>query len=227
MADKRILDKIKKCLALASSSNEHEAKAAMQRAQALMKKHGITSNQVDLADVKTQLCNAQSVDNPPQYYQYLLSLIGYAFGVHCVYRPRYYQYTAAVEFIGIQQQAELAGYVYEVLFRQLTNARTEYIKSLKRYKRANKTRKADIFAENWVHGVATKVSKFAQMPEHQNLIEQYKTQHYKSGISRLKDREHEHKKGDEQAAFDGQKAGKQVSISHGVKGHETAKLNPF
>ena len=42
MADDKILDKIKKCLVLASSANEHEAAAALRQAQKLMEAHGIS-----------------------------------------------------------------------------------------------------------------------------------------------------------------------------------------
>lgn len=42
----KILDKIKKCLALAASANEHEAAAALRQAQKLMETHGFTDEDV-------------------------------------------------------------------------------------------------------------------------------------------------------------------------------------
>lgn len=42
MEDNKVLDKIKKLLALAKSPNEHEAQAAMLKAQELMAKYGMT-----------------------------------------------------------------------------------------------------------------------------------------------------------------------------------------
>lgn len=38
----KVLDKIRKCLALSTSSNEHEAAAALRQARKLMDAHGIT-----------------------------------------------------------------------------------------------------------------------------------------------------------------------------------------
>ena len=43
MSDRdKILDKIKKCLALSASSNEHEAEAALRQARKMMEANGIT-----------------------------------------------------------------------------------------------------------------------------------------------------------------------------------------
>lgn len=47
----KALDKIKKCLRLATSANPNEAAAAMRQAQALMRKHGIGQDDVSMADV--------------------------------------------------------------------------------------------------------------------------------------------------------------------------------
>ena len=50
----KILDKIKKCLALASSANEHEAAAALRQAQKLMQAHGLTDQ--DVAAAQASIC---------------------------------------------------------------------------------------------------------------------------------------------------------------------------
>ena len=57
----KILDKIKKCLALASSANEHEAAAALRQAQKLMAQFGLTETDVTLADVGEVRQQAQNV----------------------------------------------------------------------------------------------------------------------------------------------------------------------
>ena len=41
MIDKALLAKIRKCLALARSANEHEAAAALAKARQLMEEHGV------------------------------------------------------------------------------------------------------------------------------------------------------------------------------------------
>ena len=52
MDKERILEKIKKCLALSKSANEHEAAQALKQAQALMREYGITDIEVELSAVK-------------------------------------------------------------------------------------------------------------------------------------------------------------------------------
>ena len=51
MIDPKVLGKIKKCLALSSSDNPHEAAAAMRQAHALMAAHGVSAEQITMADI--------------------------------------------------------------------------------------------------------------------------------------------------------------------------------
>ena len=51
MSKKSVLAKIRKCLALANSANEYEAAAALAKARALMEEHGLTDDDIALADV--------------------------------------------------------------------------------------------------------------------------------------------------------------------------------
>jgi hypothetical protein len=52
MVDKKVVEKIQKLLRLGTSSNEHEAKLAMERASDLMRKHQLSMSQVDVEEVK-------------------------------------------------------------------------------------------------------------------------------------------------------------------------------
>lgn len=51
MDKQAVLEKIKKCLALSKSANEHEAAQAMKQAQALMKKYEVDAVDVVLSEV--------------------------------------------------------------------------------------------------------------------------------------------------------------------------------
>lgn len=46
-----LMAKIKKCLALAQSANEHEAALALEKARALMEEHGVSAEDLQLSDV--------------------------------------------------------------------------------------------------------------------------------------------------------------------------------
>ena len=43
-----VIDKIRKCMALAESENEFEAAAALRQAQRLMQQHGLSSDDVEV-----------------------------------------------------------------------------------------------------------------------------------------------------------------------------------
>ena len=49
--DKRILDKIKKLMALAGSNNPHEAANALRKAQLLMQQYQLSEADVELSDI--------------------------------------------------------------------------------------------------------------------------------------------------------------------------------
>ena len=48
MDQEKIIDKIKKCLALAKSDNPHEAATALRQAQKLMEQHNLTEQDISL-----------------------------------------------------------------------------------------------------------------------------------------------------------------------------------
>ena len=51
MNKKTVIEKIKKCLALNKSANQHEAAAALRQAMALMEKYEIDTNDPDLLGI--------------------------------------------------------------------------------------------------------------------------------------------------------------------------------
>lgn len=217
----RILDKIKKCLALAQSTNPNEAATALRQAQVLMEKHGLTREDVKLSDVNAWRAGAGKAKNPPRYHHQLVSLMAYAFGVEPVYHSG--GDDTEVEFIGVGAQPEIAVYCYDVLHRQLLKDRTQYMKSLKRYKRTNKTRKADLYAEGWVRGAASKVYQFAVPPEHKEQITHYIERRYQQ-LKEVQARKHKVKQGDESALLEGRLAGRNANLHHGMNTDERARL---
>ena len=64
MKNEKVLEKIKKCLRLAKSSNPHEAAAAMRQAQKLMEKYNLTERDVDLTDVEMSEHSAGTATRP-------------------------------------------------------------------------------------------------------------------------------------------------------------------
>ena len=82
MIDPKILGKIKKCLALSSSDNPHEAAAAMRQAHALMAAHGVSAEQITMADIGEAHANSRTMarNKPAQWEGALAAMVGKAFG---------------------------------------------------------------------------------------------------------------------------------------------------
>ena len=211
--EEKAIDKIKKCLALAASSNANEAATAMRQAQALMAKHGLNADDVQLSDVKAETTKAGTAQTPVRYVGYLISVITKAFGVEVMLMP--HAKGVDVEFIGIDTQAEIAAYAFSTLFRQLKADRSAYMKTLKRYKRANKTRKADVFAEGWTRAVYSKVIEFAQPESAQELIKRYQDKAHPE-TEAVDARAPKSKRNDDIDRFKGYVQGDKANLNHGV-----------
>ena len=87
MTDKeKILEKLKKLLALSKSDNPHEAALALQRAQKLMLAYNITQADLALSDIDESISDywAAGSVNPPRYMLGLLDIIQVAFGVKSI-----------------------------------------------------------------------------------------------------------------------------------------------
>ncbi len=171
----KILAKIKKCLALAKSSNPNEAAIALKQAQALMAEYNINQSDVVFSDVGEAHSSSQSTFKRAKWDHYLVYIVSCAFGCKAFIDHEYknYKMHSMVLFIGVGVSAELAAYTYNVLKRQILKAREQYSKTaLKRIIRKNKTARADQFCLGWVHAVKKQVQDFAN-PEHEELLKKY------------------------------------------------------
>jgi len=82
-------------------------------------------------------------------------------------------------FAGFSRAPELAGYAFEVLYRQVKRARADHVKTaLKRCGPLNKTRRADIFCEAWVISASDKVAALAMTSDRKAAIAGYLEQRY-------------------------------------------------
>ena len=170
------MKKIKKCLALSRSANEHEAAQALKHAQALMAQYGLTDWDVKSAAVSEQYGKVPKA--APSWQWRLVHLCASVFGCdrwHAADRSG-----GRFVFCGINGRPELAAYAYEVLLRQLKTARRKYIKTALSHVliARNKTARADLFCAGWVSKVANTVQTFAQTKAETELLERYRTEKY-------------------------------------------------
>lgn len=169
MINKALLQKIKKCLALASSANEHEAAAALAKARALMEEHGIDDEQLELADVGEATARGNRSVRPALWENLLVAVVCHALSVTSFIDAR-----GDRCFIGRDPRPEVATYAFVVLSRQLKAARKEYIATrLKRCKPGRKRARADVFCQAWSTALLIKIRKLIPEPADDAAIGQY------------------------------------------------------
>jgi len=155
----KIIEKIKKCLALAKSSNEHEAAAALRQAHKLMRLHGISDLDIEHADIQEERAPAGAIRNPARWECGLATRVARAFD--CAVFLQCARPISHWVFVGAAPTGEIARYAFEVLFRQLKQARAHYIKTALKRCTTTRTRRADLFCEGWVMTATEVVDEFA------------------------------------------------------------------
>ena len=162
------LAKIRKCLALAKSANEHEAAAALAMAGKLMEELGLSEADATLLDVSEEAARGSRRLTPSRWESILSSSVARAIGV-----SKFIDENLDWRFVGREAAPEIAAYAFQVLHRQLKRARADYIATqLRRCKPANKRARADAFCEGWSSVIYAKVAKLRPAFEDE-LVERY------------------------------------------------------
>lgn len=162
----RVIRKIKHCLALSTSSNEHEAATAMRQAQALMAKYRLTETQVNLSDVGLTKAEVAKVRRE-QWEVMLGAVVAKVFDCEsltqiawCDKAKNRVQRTV---FVGVSPAPEIAKYAYDTLHRQCLTARKVHVTRINsgelptlKSSASTKTR-GNHFALYWVGQVSEKI----------------------------------------------------------------------
>lgn len=223
------LQKIRKCLALAKSSEPHEAAAAMRQAQKLMQQFGIEHPEIQAASISEEWSRSGASKTPPRFEVHLASLICDTFGCAMIFKRQLSKSQCAIEggyaFIAAAPIPEIAAYTFTVLRRQLLKARTEYIKTALKRHTKNKTAAADLFCHGWVRAVHRQVQQIVITPEQTDAINAYKRVNY-AETSTLKTREREISGGGNTDAHvrNGFLEGRNARLNRAVGGQQQALL---
>lgn len=182
MADDGILDKIKKCMALSKSANEHEAAAALRQAQALMKKHRISEDTVLASHASEAHATSGTTVKTTAWENGLANKVASIFGCTPVFLVEIKHHKWA--FIGTGSNPEIAAYCFAVLLRQLKKARSAYIQAkLKRCKPATKTRRGDLYCRGWVVSAVMNIPGVTLAEDEAKAISHYMALNYGTGLS--------------------------------------------
>lgn len=168
MTRKQKIAKLRKCLALSKSSNEHEAAAALEVARRMMVELQMSEADAALLDIEEQSARGSRCLRPAAWESLLAATVSRAIGC-----ARFIDENGDWRFVGRGSAAEIAAYAFQVLYRNLKAARSQYTRTkLRRCKLANKRIRADAFCEGWANAVYAKVRKLAPAFE-DALVEQY------------------------------------------------------
>lgn len=168
----KIIDKIKKCLALSASSNEHEAAAALRQANKLMEQHGITDLDVMAAEACESRAKSGAATTPSNWESSLAGHVARGFSVRVIFAAGWK--TGEWIFIGTGAGPEVAQYAFSVLLRQAKKARKAHIDDrLRRCRPGIRTRRADLFCEGWVRSVTALINNFCGVEPNPDAVDAY------------------------------------------------------
>lgn len=229
MAEERITQKIQKLLALSESSNEHEAANALAKAQLLMEKYGLNQKSIEMSKIgsleKDGLVRALDL---PNWYKGFTGMIARCFGVRTVMNripgsvSREWC-SSKVVFVGQKDRIELASYCYEVVGRQLLQARKAFNKKLGNIDANRKWKLAEAYCEGFVASLEYKISNFVVDDAEKQLVEEKLYEMFPSA-KEGKFKEKELSRSELRAKLEGQDAGEQVNLHRPMNGQETVKI---
>lgn len=166
MDRQQAIEKIRKCLALAESANEHEAAAAMRHARKLMDKFNLDLDE-NFFELKEQLIDTE-FSRAPAWFQGLGATIGSAFGCS------FYVGRNKAYFVGPGVSSDTAGYCLNVVNRILHQKRKEFLNlpKVKYCSSADKRMMSTGFCEGFVIGVTNAIKDFAD-PQSPDIAAQH------------------------------------------------------
>lgn len=121
-----VIDKIKKLLALANSSNEHEAALAASHAQRLLSEHNLAMADIEAAHKPEAADKVETAvsKNLPKWMRHLSAGVSSAFDCQAIHHPA----TGKMTFIGVGADAQVAAYTFTYLDRTVRKLCGSYMK---------------------------------------------------------------------------------------------------
>ena len=225
------IQKIRKCLALAASSEPHEAAAALRQAQKLMAQHCVEHPELLAAGVTEGWSKSCASKVPPRFEVSLASAVASAFGCDLLFSRRlngaHTAFVGGYLFIGAVPSPEVATYTFSVLSRQLKKARTHYIDTALKRHRKNKTTAADMFCVGWMSTVRNLIAVMAPTASQAEAIDAYmRIHHAKTSALAVSNRQLTNTGAAVKHVSNGLVAGRNARLNRGVGNHasNTAQL---
>ena len=247
-----LMERIKKLMALAQSSNPNEASIALSRAQKLMQEHELSMDDINLSEIDTQNEAILPAMRDKVLFTLLAHIIMRAFGVEAIFKMRG-KFFYAVSFIGPRSRLQAACYTFTILSRQAAQVKKDFSASVRqelkikysleleleeamsyvfgyeektrRFINNEVQRQTKAYVRGWLNAVYTKVIDFAQSDSEIKLIESYMSKNHPN-LTTMRRRRTRLSTSEweafEQGKIDGQNG---VTLFQGINGQDTtAKL---
>lgn len=123
--DERLMKRAEKLLALAGSSNEHEALIAMQKVQELYAKHRLERlrSNAPAEDALVHLIISRQRKRMEAFESMIFSILGEHFFVRVIFGRQYdaaaLEHFQVAELLGTRENVQMAEYVYHFLWNQI------------------------------------------------------------------------------------------------------------
>ena len=218
-----IIEKIKKLLALANSSNEHEAALAAGHAQRLLSEHNLAMADIDATHKPDKADKVETVvpKTLPKWLRHLSSGVSTAFDCQTVHYPT----TGKMVFIGVGADVEIASYTFSYLHRVVRKLCTNYVRHHVDDRITGRNR--ELLKQSYLLGAAstitlrlreqkiqTPITSSALVPVKEGLIKQTMSE-----LGKLRTVRSRKSYINAEAYGKGQNDGRQVGINKGIAGH--------
>jgi hypothetical protein len=171
MEREKALEKIRKCLNLSKSMNEHEAATALRQATKLMQEFDVNPLEASAPRIDKLTIETATAQGFP-WESCLAGVIGKSLGLR-VYVTKW---NSSVTFYGNADRMKVAEYAYDALRGAIREARKQYVKSLSGRGMArtevNRLRKA--YAIGFAYAVGNQVTALVETPEEAFAIDSWK-----------------------------------------------------
>ncbi|KXV51167.1 hypothetical protein AD945_00635 [Gluconobacter albidus] len=215
MDKEKIVERIRKLLALAQSQNASEAASALAKVQELMARYevdGVTMEMASFAEVHAEF-RISRAERPATYALQLAVACRRAFGVSCIWDGQ-----GRLSFYGDLGRSELAAYAFTVLGRQCVGARKIYFGALrKRIKKMTRIKRADAFAQGWVLTATRTLGRLKIGERETELLQLFKEQKFTDATS-IDPRTPRAVNGQDNAYFSGVREGRNARLEHAMSG---------
>lgn len=234
MDDKKekILDKIKKLLALSKSDNVHESARALAQVQKMMKIYNLQEIDIENSYINSHLSKFKvGTQKLPNHINFLASLMKRKFAVEVLVDSKWnvnnksnLKVDRYFEFFGFNENPEIACYVFDFLARKIQKDRMDFLKTLnKNLKRLTKIKKADAFCYGWIVAINDKLDNFVLNEEQSNKVFNFiknKTNTDSFGEMKATRKLDLSKSKYTSSISEGLRKGNEVQLNHGVKNRE-------